>query len=128
MTRLLYTQDEIVKFKGNSKHLYELIVELTGSKTGNPLPDGISDGDLAKQFAEFFITKIGKNINNLNSHPLYNLIENCATEKLSEFKLLSTEEIRKSERCKQNHVNWTIYLHIYLRTLLIHLYQCSPGL
>ena len=94
MTRLLDTQAEIAKFKGNSKHLYEIIVELTGFKMENPLPEGLSDGDLAKGFAEFFILKL-KKLDNFNSCPLYNPIENCATAKLSEFKLLSPEEIRK---------------------------------
>ena len=129
MTRLMHTQAEIAKFKGKSKHLYKLIVELTGSKTENPLPDGLSDGDLAKCFVEFFIIKIKNIRDNLNSHSLYNLIENCATGKLSAFKLLSAQGIRKVVgRCKQDHVNWTIYLHIYLRTILTHLYQCSTRL
>ena len=54
----MYTQAEIAKLKGNSKHSYKLIADLTGSKMINPLPDGLSDGDLAKHFAEFFIIKI----------------------------------------------------------------------
>ena len=58
MTRLIYTQAKIAKFKGNSKHLYKLIPGLTGSKMENLLPDGLSDSDLPKIFAEFFITKI----------------------------------------------------------------------
>ena len=67
----------------------------------NPLPEGPSDSDLAKCFAEFLITKIEKIRDNLNSHLLYNLIENCATATLSEFKLLSAEEIRKLVRKMQ---------------------------
>ena len=61
-------QTEIAKFKGNSKHLYKLIVELTGSKVENPLPEGLSDEDLAECFANFFITKIENIRNNLNNH------------------------------------------------------------
>ena len=57
-SRMLYTWTEIAKFNGNSKYLYKLIVELTVSKVENPLPDGMSDEDLAKHFANFFITKI----------------------------------------------------------------------
>ena len=56
----MYTQSEFAKFKGNSKHLYKVIAELTGSKMENPLPHGLSDGDLAEHFVEFFITKIKK--------------------------------------------------------------------
>ena len=43
ITRMKYTQNEITKFKGNSKHLHKLIAELTGSKVENPLPEGLSD-------------------------------------------------------------------------------------
>ena len=37
-SRMLYTQTEITKFKGNSKHSYKLIAEHTGSKIENSLP------------------------------------------------------------------------------------------
>ena len=53
-----YTQNEIIKFKGNSKHLHKLIAELTGSKVENPLPEGLSDKDLTEHFAIFFIEKL----------------------------------------------------------------------
>ena len=68
ITRMIYTQNEVTKFKGNSKHLYKLIAELTGSKVENPLPEGLSDEELAEQFANVFI---GKNENireKLNSY------------------------------------------------------------
>ena len=53
ITRMMYTQNEIAKFKGSSKQLHKLIAELTGSKVENPLPEGLSDEDLAKHFANF---------------------------------------------------------------------------
>ena len=80
ITRLLYTWAEIAKFKGNPKHLYKLTVELTGPKMENPLPEEVSEGNLAECFVEFFITKIDK-LETIQSHPLYNQIDNCATEK-----------------------------------------------
>ena len=83
--RLLYTWTEIAEFKGNSKHLYKYIADFIGSKAENPLPEGLSDGDPAEHFANFFITKIENIRDSLNSHPLYNPIENCATGKLIEL-------------------------------------------
>ena len=55
---MMYTQNEFTKFKGNSKHLHRLIAEFTGSKVENPLPEGLSDEDLAEHFANFFIKKL----------------------------------------------------------------------
>ena len=55
---MLYTWTKIAKFEGNSKHLYKLIMELTRSKVKNSLPEGLSYEDLAKHFANFFVTKI----------------------------------------------------------------------
>ena len=80
MTKLMYTQAEIAKVKGNSKHLYKLMAKLTRSKMENPLPDSLSDGDLAQCFGEFSLTKIEKSKDNLNSHPLYNLIKTVYQE------------------------------------------------
>ena len=113
LTRMKYTQNEITKFKGNLKHLCKLIAELTGSKVENPLPEGLSDEDLVEHFANFFIEKIENIRDKLNNYTLYNPIENSTIGKLSKFKPLSTGEIRKSEICKSNHVNWTIYQLIY---------------
>ena len=44
----------------NSKKLYTLITNLTGTFKENPLLEGLSNKELAEQFAEFFITKIKK--------------------------------------------------------------------
>ena len=94
ITRMMYTQNEIIKFKGNSKHLHKLIVELTGSKVVNPLPKGLSDEDLAEHFAHFFIKKIENIRDKLNNYTLYSPIKNSAIGKLSKFRPLSTDEIR----------------------------------
>ena len=113
-SRLLYTWTEIAKFKGNSKHLYKLIAELTGTKVENPLPEGLSNQALAECFANFFITKIENIRDNLNNYSLYNPIENCATGKLSEFKLLSAEEIRNLVRKMQMKSCELDYLPTYI--------------
>ena len=92
---MIYTQNEVTKFKGNSKHLYKLIAKLTGSKVENPLPEGLSDEELAEHFAYFFIGKIENIRDKSNGYTLYSPIENNTIGKLLEFKPLSTEEIRK---------------------------------
>ena len=60
---LIYTKRQVLREKinnrnGDSKKLYELIMNLSGSKVMNPLPDHNSDMELADEFAQFFITKI----------------------------------------------------------------------
>ena len=95
---MMYTQNEITKFEGNPKHLHKLTAELTGSRVENPLPEGMSDEDLAEHFANFFIEKIKNIKDKLNNYTLYNLIENSKIGKLSKFKPLSTDEIRKLVR------------------------------
>ena len=82
----MYTWNEITKFKGNSKHLHKLIAELTRLNVENPLPNGLSDEDLAEHFATFFIEKIENIRNKLNNYTLYNPIDNSIIGKLSEFK------------------------------------------
>ena len=91
--RMMYTLNEITKFKGISKHLYKLIAELTGSKVENPLPEGLSDEDLAEHFANVFIAKIENIRNKLNNYPQYIWTETCTVGNLSKFKLLSADEI-----------------------------------
>ena len=90
ITRMIYTQNEVTKFKGNSK-----IADLTGSKVENPLPEGLSDEELAEHFANFFIEKIENIRDKFNSYTFYGPIEKNTIGKLSEFKPLSTDEIRK---------------------------------
>ena len=86
---MIYTQNEVTKFKGNSKHLCKLIAELTGSKVESPLPEGLSDEELAEHFANFFIGRIENIRDKLNSYTLYSPIENNTIGKLLEFKPLS---------------------------------------
>ena len=98
---MMYTQNKITKFKGNSKYLHKLITELTRSKVENPLPEDLSDEELAEHFAIFFIAKIEIIRNKLNNYKLYNPTENSIMGKLSEFKSLSADEIRNSVRKMQ---------------------------
>lgn len=52
--------EKIENAKGDCKTLYRLVMELTGTKSENPLPQGKSSDTLAEQFADFFMEKISK--------------------------------------------------------------------
>ena len=55
----------------SSKKLYILVTNLTGTFKENPLPEGLSNKELAEQFAEFFITKIKKIRQELDDKGIY---------------------------------------------------------
>ena len=44
----------------DTKKLLKLVNELTGNKDQNPHPQANSNKDLAEEFAQFFLNKIGK--------------------------------------------------------------------
>ena len=55
----------------DSKKLYKLAALLMGMVKGNPLPDHTDKEELANQFASFFLTKIQKIRDQLDSFPTY---------------------------------------------------------
>ena len=59
----------------DTSQLFKLVSEITSSTKDNPLPDGKSNQELADQFAEYFINKIQKIRNNLNSCDRYHVDE-----------------------------------------------------
>ena len=46
--------------KGDTKALYKLTNNVTGSESSNPMPPNKSDAQLADELADFFLDKIGK--------------------------------------------------------------------
>ena len=53
-----HLHNQISATTGNSKKLYQLITNLTGQNKSNPLPASTSDGNLADEFATYFLEKI----------------------------------------------------------------------
>ena len=51
-------QSEVIKAKGDTKQLYSIVGQITGSAKSSPLPEGKSNVELAKEFADFFLNKI----------------------------------------------------------------------
>ena len=56
----------------NSKKLYYLVSNLTGTKVVNPLPEHNDSEQVANEFADFFMEKIRKIGNSLDTHPIFN--------------------------------------------------------
>ena len=51
---------KVFKCDGDSKKLYDLVSNLTGTKADNPLPEHNDSEQLANEFADFFMKKIRK--------------------------------------------------------------------
>ena len=51
--------------------LFNIVVGLTGKKRSNPLPEGITDSQLAADFATFFFKKIDKIRSDLENYPMF---------------------------------------------------------
>ena len=51
---------EILKVKGDTKKLYQVVNEITNTTKHNPFPLGLTDQELADNFANFFLNKILK--------------------------------------------------------------------
>ena len=76
----------------DSMKLYNLAALLMGMVKENPLPDYTDKEELADQFASFFITKIQKIRDQLDSLPSYCRISSDPPEFL-EFELMMEEEV-----------------------------------
>jgi hypothetical protein len=78
----------------DTKKLYQLINQITGSQAENPLPEHTSEDELANQFANFFMSKIKKIRDGLEHHKKYEPKETGVAE-LNSFTPLSQEEVLK---------------------------------
>ena len=65
----------IIECDRDIRKLYQVIYNMTGKHSINPLPDSDSDKELADKFAYFFISKIGVIRDQLNEYPKYDLSE-----------------------------------------------------
>ena len=86
----------MVKDYGNdTKKLYELINNITGSITQNPMPPGKSDSDLAEHFSRYFISKIDKIRDLFTDVPSYNPDVNESIPQFANFEVLTEPQIEK---------------------------------
>ena len=80
---------------GDSKKLYKVVSELTGSIDDNPLPSGESDTFLADHFADHFMDKISKIRDSLKGFKQFEPQEREGSLGMNTFKDLTEDEIRK---------------------------------
>jgi len=103
----------MVSVKGNSKKLYSLVCELTGTKIENPLPDNVADTKLDEDFADFFMNKIDTIRQSLKDFPTHKP-KRKNVSCISKFQELTTDEVSKLIS-ELNHVNLMHSLHICLK-------------
>ena len=79
--------------KGDTKKLYTLVYGLMGKDKSSPLPDHTDEESLVNDFADYFMSKIGKIREELEGYILYKP-QGQNIREFSNFRLFSDEEIR----------------------------------
>ena len=87
-----YTR-QVADCKGDTKKLYNLVYGLMGKDKSSPLPDHTDDESLVNDFADYFMSKIGKIREELEGYPLYKP-QGWNVREFSNFRLFSNEEVR----------------------------------
>ena len=83
---------KVLECDRNSKKLYHLISNLTGTKVTNPLPEHNNSEQLANEFADFFMEKIRKIQSSLDTYPIFNP-HGPAKASFDSFKPVSSDDI-----------------------------------
>ena len=85
----------------DTKKLYKIINNITGTKEDNTMPQGDSDMEIAQGFAEYFVEKIDKIRGKFECVPLYSSpVENIT--RLRKFAPLTETETRRLVSSLQN--------------------------
>ena len=80
--------------KGDTKALYKLMANLTGSTSLNPMPPGKFDTELADEFTGYFLQKISKIHELFQGTPAYNS-EKGDIPQLRRFTPMTESEVHK---------------------------------
>ena len=80
--------EKVADCNWNAKKLYSLMHYLTGTKIDNPMPEHTDEGQLADEFADFFMGKIKTIHDSLAEHPIYSL-HGPAEASLNQFRSVS---------------------------------------
>ena len=107
------------------RKLYQVIYNMTGKHSINPLPDSDSDKELANKISYFFINKIRVIRDQLNEYPKYDLRVNAKAIllTLNKFNPMSTEDIMlilksmDSKSCELDVVPTTLLKYILPHTI-----------
>lgn len=113
---------KILDSKGDSKKLYKLVKDLTGSKSDNPMPLIEDDNTLADKFADYFMNKIKKIRNSLKDHENYkpsvkDINQFRSFEELSQLEIKKLINQLQSKSCELDILP-TKVLKLYLDELL----------
>ena len=70
-TKIETVSNLVLECGRDMKKLYKGIIGITSNNPANPMPDNMDDKQLAEEFAEFFMVKIKKICEALDSHPTH---------------------------------------------------------
>ena len=101
----------------DTKGLYALVANLTGTKSENPLPPNKSDEDMANMFADYFMEKIEKIRSGSDGYPKYEPSNDNITPMLdltpaTEDKVISTINAMKTKTCETDPIPTNMFKKI----------------
>ena len=83
----------------DTKQLYKLVSELTSSVKENPLPIGKSNNELAKEFADYFLSKIQQTCDRLEDYENFSPQQHHSASKLSSSMSMTESDITTVIKC-----------------------------
>ena len=87
--------DKVNQCNKDAKQWFRLVNEITLSTKDNLLPDGISNQELADQFADYFINKIQLIRDSLDNYDKYHTESTSHIPILGKFEPLMEDEVAK---------------------------------
>ena len=110
--------DKVNQCNRDTKQLFRLVNEISSSTEDNPLPDEISNQELANQFADYFINKIQIIRDNLNNYDKYCVDHAQHIPTFGKIEPLMEDEVTKiimgmaSKSCESDPVPTTLLKEI----------------
>ena len=92
-TQMLSSQ--VIEAGKDTKKLFRLIDMMTGKKKSNPLPPSMNNEELAEEFASFFINKIRKIREALDTSPKFKPTQQSSSKSFENFTNLTEDEVEK---------------------------------
>ena len=89
------TYNHLLIFKKDTKSLYKLTCNLTGSTTANLVPPGKTDDELASEFADYFLDKMEKISEMFEGKPT-SISEQSDVPRLRRFSSMTQSEVKTS--------------------------------